>query len=524
MDRQRSAPQQLLHCAVWCFVARQVPSVLLVPLTRENCVNPTRDKDLSPTGAALLGLLALRPWTTYELATQAKRSLRWFWPRAERKLYAEPKLLVDQGLATSTERATGNRKSTVYAITRKGRAELRRWLAEEGKQPTFESEELLRVFFADSGAGADLAATIERIRSRAVASMTELAEIGATPDGVDQVITDRARVNALSFAMVFGVHRSIADWGAWAGDTLAAWDREDPAPSTLPVDVFTDAVELARRYGGDPRRDETAANPTLLLVVAHPDDETFGCGSLLADARERGARVVVCCATRGEAGEDATGAASSAVALAEHREAELRHAAGILGVDEVEILGFADSGWDGPAPAGSLVKVGPRVLTAAVEDVLVRHRPDVVVTLDPTGSDGHRDHAAIGSTTTEAFRRRVTWSASLYHWCLPRSLMQAWSRHTAEANPDSVYLETELGRADEDITTRTVYGHLLGKRRAAIAAHATQASPFADLPEDLEAAFLGEDHLVRIVPPWDGGPPEANLVGLPAQRAARRSA
>ena len=49
---------------------------------------------LSTTSYAILGLLALRPWTTYELAKQVQKSLGWFWPRAERKLYDEPKRLV----------------------------------------------------------------------------------------------------------------------------------------------------------------------------------------------------------------------------------------------------------------------------------------------------------------------------------------------------------------------------------------------------------------------------------------------
>ena len=51
-------------------------------------------KSLTTTSYAVLGLLALRPWTTYELAKQVQRSLDWFWPRAERKLYDEPKRLV----------------------------------------------------------------------------------------------------------------------------------------------------------------------------------------------------------------------------------------------------------------------------------------------------------------------------------------------------------------------------------------------------------------------------------------------
>ena len=73
------------------------------------------------TSYALLGLLRLRPWTTYELAKQAQRSLNWFWPRAERKLYDEPKHLVDAGLATARAGATGKRPRTAYPITAAGR-------------------------------------------------------------------------------------------------------------------------------------------------------------------------------------------------------------------------------------------------------------------------------------------------------------------------------------------------------------------------------------------------------------------
>ena len=83
-------------------------------------------KPLTTTSRALLGLLHLRPWTTYELAKQVQRSLGWFWPGAERKLYDEPKNLVAAGLATATEQHTGNRPRTVYAITAAGRKELRR--------------------------------------------------------------------------------------------------------------------------------------------------------------------------------------------------------------------------------------------------------------------------------------------------------------------------------------------------------------------------------------------------------------
>ena len=68
-------------------------------------------------------------------------------------------------------------------------------------------------------------------------------------------------------------------------------------------------------------------SPTLLVVVAHPDDETFGCGSLLMHAAERGARTVVVCATRGEAGEVEQDVPVPAGGVGELREGELRDAA-----------------------------------------------------------------------------------------------------------------------------------------------------------------------------------------------------
>ncbi|MCY0903814.1 PIG-L deacetylase family protein [Arthrobacter sp. H14-L1] len=136
---------------------------------------------------------------------------------------------------------------------------------------------------------------------------------------------------------------------------------------------------------------------TLLVTVAHPDDESFGCGSVIAAAAEAGWRVVVCCASRGEAGEDASGLYAEPGLLGVAREAELHAAASALGVEVVEVLGFADSGWSGPAPAHSLVEDLP-TLVDEVSRMIQAHRPDVVVTMDPSGSDGHRDHAAATAT------------------------------------------------------------------------------------------------------------------------------
>lgn len=252
----------------------------------------------------------------------------------------------------------------------------------------------------------------------------------------------------------------------------------------------------------------------VLVVVAHPDDETFGCGGVIAHAAALGAEVVVVSATSGEQGEDLSGTTSSPEELGRLRVEELARAGAVLGARRTVVLGFGDSGWDGDPPAGSLCGVPHGEVVAAVEALVRAERPHVVVTMDPTGSDGHRDHARIAEATTEAVQR---WAAdgrpvALYHWFLPRSLMRRWAEHMASLDPDSVYLDLELGRPDEDATTVVDTTEHLERRRRAIACHATQRSPYDGLPADLESAFLAADQLRRILPPWEAGALEGSIL------------
>src|SRR3954468_20888602 len=92
------------------------------------------------TSYAVLGLLAVKPWTTYELARQSERSLHFFFPRAERAVYLEAKRLVVLGWAQSKKELTGRRTSTVYRITAAGRRALRRWLEAPSAPTQLESE------------------------------------------------------------------------------------------------------------------------------------------------------------------------------------------------------------------------------------------------------------------------------------------------------------------------------------------------------------------------------------------------
>ena len=252
--------------------------------------------------------------------------------------------------------------------------------------------------------------------------------------------------------------------------------------------------------------------PRLLVVVAHPDDESFGCGGVIASAARSGAAVTVCCATRGEAGEVAEGSGVEAGELPRVREAELREAAAVLGATGVVLLDFGDSGMAGEAPPHTLVGAPLDAVVTAVARVVEDVQPDVVVTMDETGGDGHRDHVRIAAATTEAVRRRP--GPHLYQWCLSRSLLGRWVEALRAELPESEHLDldpTTMGRPDEDITTVLDVADLVPLRWEAIRAHRSQHSPFEVMPEALQDAFLGVDRLVRVSPPWPGGPPEHEL-------------
>ena len=253
----------------------------------------------------------------------------------------------------------------------------------------------------------------------------------------------------------------------------------------------------------------------LLVSVAHPDDETFGCGSVIAAAIEDGHEVVVVCATRGEAGEPRPGSLAEGVDLASARGAELYEAAAVLGGARVRLLDFGDSGWDGPTPEQSLCGAPLEEVAAQLAAILRTELPDVIVTLDPGGGDGHRDHVRIAEATTIAFDRTqrdgaLGPGARLYYWCLVRSVMQRWLSH----NRGSVYdqaSDDEVGCPDDQITTVVDVTALLPRRLAAIACHRSQVSPYDGLPADLVEAFLGTDRVIRARPPWTGRGIEASL-------------
>ncbi len=186
-------------------------------------------KPLTTTSHALLGLLNVKPWTTYELAKQVQRSLGWFWPRAERKLYDEPKQLVAAGLATASEQRTGKRPRTVYAITGEGRRALREWLGQAPQPPALEFEAMVKVFFADGGNLTQLRATIEAVEASALQRRAELRSmIEATAQGPYE-FSGRLPINALALRFQLDHEQLQIDWAAWAREQISTWNSPTDA-------------------------------------------------------------------------------------------------------------------------------------------------------------------------------------------------------------------------------------------------------------------------------------------------------
>jgi PadR family transcriptional regulator AphA len=186
---------------------------------------------MTTTSYALLGLLRLRPSSTYELAKQVERSLGWFWPRTERKTYDQAKRLVEMGYATASSGTTGKRPRTMYKITPKGRRALRAWLGEPSAPPQLESEAQVRVFFADAGDLDQLNSTLTQIRAEAHRKIDLLRDLIASADDPDYEYAQRTHLNAVSIRFQLDYHKMTAQWADWARQQTDQWAAiDDPGP------------------------------------------------------------------------------------------------------------------------------------------------------------------------------------------------------------------------------------------------------------------------------------------------------
>lgn len=180
-------------------------------------------KNLTTTSFAILGLLALRPWSTYELADQMQRALGLFWPRASSGIYEEPKKLVALGLAKATAEQVGQRPRTSYSITAKGRGALEAWVPTPGAGPVVDFEQLVKIFFAEHASRADLLATLHGVRTDLEDRVAASADIpteylegrGGYPDRLPWLI--------LAGKFLDEIDQAVDRWAQWAINVVDDW-------------------------------------------------------------------------------------------------------------------------------------------------------------------------------------------------------------------------------------------------------------------------------------------------------------
>jgi PadR family transcriptional regulator AphA len=204
----------------------------------------SRGPTLTTTSYAILGLLAVKPWTTHELVQQVDRSLRRIWPRAQSKLYEEPKKLVAHGLARATDAAVGRRRRTRYTITARGRRALARWLEEPGDGPVLEFEQLVKISFADSGSKADILANLDATRRWVLEQNEENLATGRAYLEGRGPFPQRAALNQLGGRFLTDFYVAVARWTEWASVIVQAWP-EDVLDAPFDVAAAEEAVRLA---------------------------------------------------------------------------------------------------------------------------------------------------------------------------------------------------------------------------------------------------------------------------------------
>src|SRR5215207_7141765 len=183
---------------------------------------------LTTTSYAVLAQLALRPWSTYELARQRVRYFRYVWPRAESAIYREVKRLAAMGLVAAKREYVGKRPRTVYSITDAGRQTLREWLDTPVSPYAMDFEAMIRVFIAPLGTKEQLVATLEQVRDDA---QEMLAFSGAVKqeflDG-RAATQDQVYIRAHAVDFFVSLLHTVDDWAQRTLAEIAMWDDLSP--------------------------------------------------------------------------------------------------------------------------------------------------------------------------------------------------------------------------------------------------------------------------------------------------------
>jgi LmbE family N-acetylglucosaminyl deacetylase len=263
----------------------------------------------------------------------------------------------------------------------------------------------------------------------------------------------------------------------------------------------------------------------LLVVLAHPDDETL-CSGAMARYAARGMPVTMLCATRGEVGQIAEGSEATPETLGKFREQELRDAMVIMGVHDVRFLGFRDSGMAGTEDnedQRALAKAHPEGVEHLIVRAIRELKPKVVVTWDSTGGYGHPDHIAVHERTKAAFEAAGDPSrfptsgqphtpAALFYSLIPIEDFQAMQEELRrqgigqEELPGDGEALSSMERLSPN--TRIDISDAFDRKLEAIRAHRTQQQDwetFSKLSLEFQKQFFGCEHYYRATPPVKDG-------------------
>jgi len=257
---------------------------------------------------------------------------------------------------------------------------------------------------------------------------------------------------------------------------------------------------------------------SLLLVHAHPDDETIGTGATMAKYAADGANVTLVTCTMGEEGEVLVAAlagiaADKADQLGGWRIHELEEACKVLGVRDHRFLGgaggYRDSGMmDTPANQNPRCfwQADFEVATAQLVEIIREVRPQVVVTYDDFGGYGHPDHIQAHRVTVRAVEQTRDIVAKFYYTAVPRSFMQATIDAMKEGGHDffdgiESAADVPFAKDDDEITTQVDARDYLDAKVEAMRAHASQIEvdgPFFALSNHIGQKAFGMEHYVLI--------------------------
>lgn len=264
------------------------------------------------------------------------------------------------------------------------------------------------------------------------------------------------------------------------------------------------------------------AELTLMIVHAHPDDETIGTGGTMAHYSSAGVRTVLVMSTLGDEGEIVVpelDTPENHAQLATIRTGELAAALQQLGPIELEVLGYRDSGMMG-TPANqhpdSFAQADLHAATGRLVRLVRQYRPQVLVTYNEEGGYGHPDHINAHKITVAAFDAAgdpqqypdagAPWTPSkLYYIAAQRALwLQAWETMQARglATPaDAADFDPARYTSDPRVTTRIDIRPYLPQKLAALVEHRTQIKPdwpWLAVPDDLRSELFGTEYFVRI--------------------------